>query len=164
MSRLPTGYEHAEAVTATVAHELNNVLTVVRTYTHFARQSTTPEQLTSDLMVVAAAAERAGALVDWLASTSESAPRAPDELSANEFVSALSARLEQLIGSRSSVGIMRFGEDVSFRANGLRLEHVVMSLVLAASQQSADTAFEFAVERRVLCTDALGRLVAGEYA
>ena len=164
MSRWPTGYERAEAVTATVAHELNNVLTVVRTYTHFARQATTTEQRASDLMVVAAAAERAGALVDWLASTSEGAPRAPDELSANEFVSALSARLQQLTSSRSSVGIMRVGEDICFRANGLRLEHVVMSLVLAASQQSADTAFEFTVERRALATAELGRLVAGDYA
>jgi len=164
VSRWPTGYERAEAVTATIAHELNNVLTVVRTYTHFARQSTTPEQRGSDLRVVAAAAERAGALVDWLASTSEDGPRAPDELSANEFVSALSARLQQLTSDRSSVGIMRLGEDVAFRANGLRLEHVVMSLVLAASQQSADTSFEFAVERRVLATGELARLVAGEYA
>jgi len=164
VSRWPTGYERAEAVTATVAHELNNVLTVVRTYTHFARQSTTPEQRASDLRVVAAAAERAGALVDWLASTSEAAPRASDELSANEFVSALSARLQQLLSSGSSVGIMRVGADVCFCANGLRLEHVIMSLVLAASQQSADTAFEFTVERRVLATAELGRLGAGDYA
>ncbi len=164
MSRWPTGDEHAEAVTATIAHELNNVLTVVRTYTHFARQATTPEQLASDLRVVAAAAERAGALVDWLASTSEEAPRAPDELSANEFISALSVRLQQLTSSRSSVGILRVGEDVSFRANALRLEHVVMSLVLAASQQSADTAFEFSIARRVLASGELARLVAGEYA
>jgi len=163
VSRWPTGYERAEAVTATVAHELNNVLTVIRTYTHFARQSTTPEQRAIDLQVVAAAAERAGALVDWLASTSEGTPRAPDELSANEFVSALSARLQQLTSCRSSVGIMRVGEDVCFRANGLRLEHVVMSLVLAASQQSADTAFEFTVERRALASGELGRLVAGDY-
>jgi response regulator RpfG family c-di-GMP phosphodiesterase len=164
LSRWPTGYEHAEAVTASIAHELNNVLTVVRTYTHFARQSTTPEQRASDLTMVAAAAERAAALVDWLASTSEGEPRAQDELSANEFISALSVRLQQLTSSRSSVGIMRVGGDVSFRANALRLEHVVMSLVLAASQQSADTAFEFAVERRVLGTGELARLVAGEYA
>ncbi|MEI9942137.1 MAG: response regulator [Pseudomonadota bacterium] len=160
----PAGHERAEAVTATIAHELSNVLTVIRTYTHFARQPTTLEQCARDLVVVAAAAERAGALVDWLASTSEDAPRAPDELFANEFVSALSVRLQQLTSSRTSVGIMRVGEDIAFRANGLRLEHVVMSLVLAASQQSADTAFEFAVKRQVLSSGELARLVPGEYA
>jgi len=164
LSLWPAGRERAEAVTASIAHELSNVLTVVRTYTHFARQPTTPEQLARDLVVVAAAAERAGALVDWLASTSEEAPRAADELSANDFVSALCVRLQQLTSSRASVGIMRVGDDVTFRANGLRLEHVVMSLVLAASQQSADTAFSFSVKRRTLSTTQLPRLVAGEYA
>ncbi len=164
MSLWPVGFERAEALTATIAHELNNVLTVVRTYTHFARQPTTPEQRARDLIVVAAAAERAGALVDWLASTSEATPRASDELSANEFVSALSVRLEQLTSSRASMGIMRVGHDVTFRANGPRLEHVIMSLVLAASQRSTDTAFEFSVKRLTLTKDQFGRLDAGDYA
>ena len=131
---LPPRRERAEAQASAIAHELNNVLTVVRTYTHFARQPTTQEQRAEDLMVVAAAAERAGALVDWLSSSSERAPRAADELSANAFVSTTTARLQQLIYPGTSVEIMRVGEDVSFQANALRLEHVVMSLVLAASQ------------------------------
>jgi CheY-like chemotaxis protein len=163
LSLWPAGHERAEAVTASIAHELSNVLTVIRTYTHFARQPTTPEQLARDLVVVAAAAERAGALVDWLASTSEAAQRAPDLLSANEFVSVLCVRLQQLTSARASIGIMRVGDDVTFRANGLRLEHVVMSLVLAASQQSADTAFEFSV-RRSVGSATEPPLTAGEYA
>jgi two-component system, cell cycle sensor histidine kinase and response regulator CckA len=164
MSLSSTSPARPEAVTASIAHELSNVLTVVRTYTHFARQPTTPEQLARDLVVVAAAAERAGALVDWLASTSEEAPRAPDELSANEFVSGLCVRLQQLTPSGASVGIMRVGDDVQFRANALRLEHVVMSLVLAASQQAVDTAFEFSVKRSLRFTSELPPVVSGEYA
>ncbi|HEY3255873.1 MAG TPA: response regulator [Polyangiaceae bacterium] len=130
-----------------VAHELNNVLTVIRTYTHFARQPTTPERCAQDLRVIAGAAERASALVDWLASRSESAPRAADELSANEFVSSVTARLEQLIQPGTTIQIMREGGDVWFRANASRLEHVVMSLVLAASQRWGEAAFKFSVSR-----------------
>jgi CheY-like chemotaxis protein len=160
---LPPRRERAEAQVGAIAHELNNVLTVVRTYTHFARQPTTQEQRAQDLMVVAAAAERAGALVDWLSSSSERAPRAADELSANAFVSAATARLQQLISPGTSVEIMRVGDDVSFRANALRLEHVVMSLVLAASQRSAETAFKFAVERATVSEDQVLGLVPGQY-
>jgi two-component system cell cycle sensor histidine kinase/response regulator CckA len=161
LTLLPPG--RTERQTCAVAHELNNVLTVVRTYTHFARQPTTPEQQARDLVVVAAAAERAGALVDWLACKSEETPRAADELSANEFVSMLSARLQQLIPAGATVEIMRIREDVCFHANGVRLEHIVMSLVLAASQRSAETAFKFAVERAVVDDQHAG-LAAGEYA
>jgi len=132
---------------AAVAHELNNVLTVVRTYTHFARHPTTPERSAQDLRMVEGAAERASALVDWLASRSETAPRAPEELSANEFVSAVSARLEQLIQPGTTIEIMREADDVAFLANALRLEHVVMSLVLAASQRWGEAAFKFSVAR-----------------
>ena len=147
-----------------IAHELNNVLTVLRTYIHFARQPTTREQQGRDLTVVAAAAERAGALVDWFASRSESKHRGADEVSANEFVSQASARLEQLISAGASVEIMRVGPDVVFHANRLRLEHVVMSLVLAASQRSSQIAFKFAVQRVSVPEHAPSGLAAGEYA
>jgi CheY-like chemotaxis protein len=130
-----------------VAHELNNVLTVVRTYTHFARQPTTPEQGAQDLRVVAAAAERASALVDWLAAESEETAAAGDELSASELVSGICARLEQLVQPGTGIEIMRVAVDVSLRANALRLEHVVMSLVLAASQRWPQTVFKFSIER-----------------
>ncbi len=164
MTPVPPRAEGTNGHTSAVAHELNNVLTVLRTYTHFARQPTTKEQGAQDLRVVAAAAERAGALVDWLASMSEETPRAPDEVSASEFISSVSAKLEQLVQSGTTIEILRASNDVSFRANALRLEHVVMSLVLAASQHWAETAFKFSIEQTSgVAADRLG-LAVGQYA
>jgi CheY-like chemotaxis protein len=144
---VPPRAQWANEHTSAVAHELNNVLTIIRTYTHFARQPTTKEQAAQDLRVVAAAAERASALVDWLASMSEESRRAADEVSASEFVSGVSAKLEQLVQSGTTIEILRLSADVSFRANALRLEHVVMSLALAATQRWAATALKFSVEQ-----------------
>jgi CheY-like chemotaxis protein len=158
---------HAQSTnehTSAVAHELNNVLTVLRTYTHFARQPTTKEQIAQDLRVVAAAAERAGALVDWLASMSEETRLAPNDVSASEFISSVSAKLEQLVQAGTTIEILRMPTDLSFRANALRLEHVVMSLVLAASQRWAETAFKFSVEQTGgVAADRLD-LAVGQYA
>ncbi len=139
--------EKTSAHASAVAHELNNVLTVVRTYTHFARQPSTREQAAADLRVVAAAAERASALVDWLASTTEETRTATDEVSANQFVSNVSAKLSQLVQAETTLEILRVSADVSFHANVLRLEHVLMSLVLASSQRWAETVFKFSVEQ-----------------
>lgn len=150
-------------ITAAVAHELNNVLTVLRTYTHFVRHPTTVLQAAEDLRVVAAATERASALVDWLSSQSEEAARPADELSANEFVSMASARLEKLVQPSTTIGVMRASSDRWFRAHALRLEHVVMSLVLAASQRWAQTNFAFSVEQTQVAGGARLDLEPGEY-
>ncbi len=164
MIPVPPRAERANEHTSAVAHELNNVLTVIRTYTHFARQPTTREQRAADLRVVAAAAERASALVDWLSSTSEETQRATDELSSSEFVSGVSAKLAQLVPAETTIEILRVSSDVSFRANALRLEHVVMSLVLAASQRWAETAFKFSVEQTSGVAAARLDLGVGQYA
>jgi CheY-like chemotaxis protein len=164
MMRVPPRAEWANEHTSAVAHELNNVLTVLRTYTHFARQPTTKEQGAQDLRVVAAAAERASALADWLASMSENTPVAADEMSASEFVSGVSAKLEQLVQAGTTIEILRLPADLSFRANALRLERVVMSLVLAASQRWAETAFRFSVEQTAGAAAGRLGLAVGQYA
>ena len=87
MSPAARGTESEAELDPLILHELSNVLTIVRTYTHFARQPTTPEQSGHDLRIVAAAAERGTALLDWLSLRRESEPRSSDELTANEFVS-----------------------------------------------------------------------------
>ena len=113
--------KHLEQQAAAVAHELNNILTVVRTYTYFARQATSGEQRARDLRVVAAAAERGTTLTDWLASIAEHEPHAQDELSSKDLLSAVAARLRLLVLPGTNLETGSTLEDATFRANRARV-------------------------------------------
>ena len=130
-----------------IAHELNNILTVVRTYTHFARLGSTPEQRTRDLRVVAAAAERGAALTDWLGSAHESLVYAPDTVPSRELLSTVGLRLQLLLTPNSTLDISSGADDLFFLVNRSRLEHVINSLVLTANLALSGGAFTLAVER-----------------
>src|SRR3954470_11855180 len=95
---------HIERQASSVAHELNNILTIVRTYTYFARHAASSEQQTRDLRIVAAAAERGTTLTDWLAATAEHEPHALDELSSKDFLRAVAVRLQLLAPPGTHIG------------------------------------------------------------
>jgi CheY-like chemotaxis protein len=141
---------HLEQEASAVAHELNNILTVVRTYTYFARQATSSEQRTRDLRVVAAAAERGTTLTDWLASTAEHEPHALDQVSAKDLISSVAVRLQLLVLPGTHIETHAALEDSAFHANHARLKHVVVSLVLSASQLLPGGTFDLGFERRQL--------------
>jgi two-component system cell cycle response regulator len=155
--------EQFERSAAVVAHELNNLLTVVRTYTYFARGAVSSEQRVRDLRVVAAAAERGAALTDWLSLLSERSPRAQDQQSAALFVSNAVIRLQQLTLDGTVISASRSSDDVWFRANALRLEHVIVSLVLTANQTLRGGCFEFEVQQRLVADGSELELAAGPY-
>ena len=130
-----------------VAHELNNILTVVRTYAHFARQARSPEQRTRDLRVVAAAAERGAALTDWLGSPHEPRGQLQEATPSRELLSTIALRLQLLLTPNATLDILP-GDDLTFFVNRSRLEHVIGSLVLTTNLALSGGNFTFAVERK----------------
>ena len=146
-----------------VAHELNNILTVVRTYTQFARQATSGEQRARDLRIVAAAAERGTTLTDWLACTAEDEPYAQDRVSSKALLSAVAVRVQQLALPGTRIEPHSAGEGATFRANHARLKHVLISLALSVNQLLPGGSVRLAFERRGVEGQGASPLAPGAY-
>jgi len=130
-----------------VAHEINNILTIIRTYTHFSRQASNPEQRTRDLRVVAAAAERGTVFTDWLGSIAEQRPRAVSTTSGRALLSTLALRLQLLTTPGTIIDLVQSAEDLYFLADQWRVEHLLSSLILTANLATTGEHFSLAFER-----------------
>lgn len=146
-----------------VAHELNNIFTVVRSYAHFARKATNREESARDLRVVAAAAERGTTLTDWLAWTAERETHARDHISAHDLVAACVTRLRLLVLPGTLLDIEHPSEDLALRANRARLKHVLISLVLNANQLLPGGSFTFGLRSRSIDDRQTSPLASGAY-
>jgi two-component system cell cycle sensor histidine kinase/response regulator CckA len=114
-----------------VAHDFNNILTVVRGNAELLR--TAPEgagpALLDDLVL---AADRATALVRQLLMFGRRQPTRVEVLDVNEVVTALARLLGRLLGERIAVEIVPAAGPATVRADRSHLEQVVMNLAVNA--------------------------------
>jgi PAS domain S-box-containing protein len=116
-----------------VAHDFNNVLTVIHGYAQTALERLPPEDpLRRDLQEVLRAAERAASLTRQLLAFSRKSPPAPTRLDLNAVLAGMEKFLRRLIGSDIEI-VLRPAADLGpVKADRGQLEQVVMNLALNA--------------------------------
>ncbi|MBX3226211.1 MAG: hypothetical protein KIT84_28435 [Labilithrix sp.] len=116
-----------------VAHELNNLLTVIVSYAQLARDAIPREHAAQeDLAQIAGAGRRAERRTRQLLAFGrrQRAPSAP--LLLDEVVDTLAPLLRRVLGEGVDLRIERSDDLHAFRLDRARIEHVVMNLVVHA--------------------------------
>ena len=131
--RLAQKLEAVGQLAGGVAHDFNNILAVINSYTNLAIAELPPEDpMRADLEQVAAAGARAVALTRQLLAFSRQQVPAPMVLSLNAVVGGIETMLRRLIGEDLELRIQLAEELWSVRADPAQLEQVIMNLVLNA--------------------------------
>jgi two-component system cell cycle sensor histidine kinase/response regulator CckA len=115
-----------------IAHDLNNILTAITSFSQFAADTVPPHsQARDDIHQVELAAQRATALTKQLLAFSRQQVLQPRPLDLNEVVSGLESMLRRLIRADIELAI-RLGASGIVMADPAQLEQVLLNLVINA--------------------------------
>jgi signal transduction histidine kinase len=115
-----------------VAHDFNNVLTVISISAHSAAADETKEELQEDLKEIAASATRGKALTEQLLAFARQLPQQVTRFDARAQVEKLRSLLERVAGKSASVTIDASDSLQLVDMDVTQFEQVVMNLVLNA--------------------------------
>jgi hypothetical protein len=116
-----------------VAHDFNNVLTVVTGYTSMMLEQLPPDhEMARDLREVAKASERASALTRQLLAFSRQQILQPKVMNLNDAVLGVGRMLERLIGEDIELGTSLAPDLGSMSADPGQIEQVIMNLAVNA--------------------------------
>ena len=116
-----------------VAHDFNNMLTVIQTYTSFLLANIEQDSpLFQDVEAIRDAADRSAALTRQLLAFTRRQPSSPEVLSPNEVIKGASKLLERLIGEQVRVKYRLEPEVWSICIDTSQFEQVLLNLVLNA--------------------------------
>jgi hypothetical protein len=116
-----------------VAHDFNNILTVIRSYADFVRESLeVGDPRRADIEEVLAASDRAAALTRQLLSFSRANVLQPRVLDISDVVSGVEPMLRRLIGEEIAFAVSIHPSRMMVRADLGQLEQVVLNLAVNA--------------------------------
>jgi two-component system cell cycle sensor histidine kinase/response regulator CckA len=116
-----------------VAHDFNNILTVIRSYAAFLERSVRePESALEDIRGIQKATTRASDLVGQLLAFSRRQIVAPEPLDLSEVVAGLAKMLKRLIGDDVELGLDLEEQPWKVLADRGQVEQIVMNLVVNA--------------------------------
>jgi PAS domain S-box-containing protein len=152
-----------------VAHEVNNMLTVVLGFGEMLRDEVGSEAVREDLHQMLLAAERAAVVTRQLLAYSRQQQLNPVELDLHQVVRELAPALGRVLGSDRKLQV-EWSEPTWIRADRGQLEQVLINLVANARDATrTDGRIRIVVDRRLVDRAALERqhetdLVPGEFA
>jgi CheY-like chemotaxis protein len=151
-----------------VAHDFNNVLTVILSYADMTLETLkSGDPLRDDVMGIRAAGERATALTKQLLAFSRQQVLQPRVINLNDVVSGMKAMLPRLIGEDIELTVPEVSGLGSVLADPGQIEQVVMNLAVNARDAMPDGG-KLAIVTRNVVVDAEyvsihGRPAAGPY-
>ena len=137
-NRLEEQLRHAQKMEAVarlaggVAHDFNNILTVVRGYSQLLLESLDDDTALADVAEIAAAADRASALTSQLFAFGRRDPLAPRVLDLNLMVADMERLLRRLIGEHIQLEARRSTSLGNICADPGQIEQVIANLVINA--------------------------------
>lgn len=147
-----------------VAHDINNVLTVVLGHLGFLEQDVGDQDSRQDLAGIRCAAERAAGLVEQLLTFSTGAPRPGEHTDLNATIAAIGSLLSQLIGEDVQLSVLAEAEHATVPVAASRLEQIVLNLVVNAREAMPDGGVLTVRTRSVAVPeDQAGPLPAGDF-
>lgn len=121
-----------------VAHDINNLLSVVLSFASLAASQLPPSSSSrDDLAEIRGAAERASALTKQLLNLSRKAPATPKPLQLNDLVRRLEKLLRRLLDEHLSIDFVLAPELDEVLADASQLERLLVQLVSEARHASA---------------------------
>ncbi len=121
-----------------VAHDFNNMLTVITGYAQIARRGGDDRRRAEAMDEISAAADRMQGLTRQLLAFARREPAAPALIDLHELVSALVPMLGRLIGSAVRIELDADGACGCVLADRAQLEQVVLNLVVNARDAMPD--------------------------
>jgi two-component system, cell cycle sensor histidine kinase and response regulator CckA len=116
-----------------VAHDFNNILTVITSYTSLLLSVDRDEADRADLEEIAVAAKRASALTRQLLTFTRKAIVQPRPVDVNEVVAGMESMLRRLLTSNIRLATTLGSGSCSVIADPSQIEQIVMNLVVNAS-------------------------------
>ena len=114
-----------------VAHDFNNILTIIQSYAGFLRASV-PEESRGDADIILDVTKRASKLTNQLLAFSRKQVQRLEVIDLNEAISAMGAMLPRLIGEDIALNT-KLSENVHpVRADPTQIEQIVMNLAVNA--------------------------------
>jgi signal transduction histidine kinase/CheY-like chemotaxis protein len=121
-----------------VAHDFNNMLTVILGFAHTLEAEPLRPEARENLAQIVGAADRAGTLTSQLLSFSRRRSLQPRAMEPNEIVHQVGSMLRQVIGADIVFQTVLAVDVGTIRADDAQLEQVVMNLVLNARDAMPD--------------------------
>jgi two-component system, cell cycle sensor histidine kinase and response regulator CckA len=115
-----------------VAHDFNNMLTVILSHSEFAADQVTDAEVRTDIERIHSAAERAAALTRQLLTFARGEGGRAEVLDLNDVVAAARSRLARTVGDEIDVVVVPAPEPLTVRADRHQLEHVLTNLAVNA--------------------------------
>ncbi|MFO0750503.1 MAG: PAS domain S-box protein [Myxococcota bacterium] len=122
-----------------VAHDFNNILSVILSYTSINLEDLTPgDPLHSDISAIHAAAQRATGLTRQLLAFSRQQVLQPRVLDLNQIVSGMTSMLQRLIGDDVELAALTSPDIGRVLADPGQIEQVIMNLAVNARDAMPD--------------------------
>jgi CheY-like chemotaxis protein len=120
-------------LTGGVAHDFNNILSVILANAHFVLDALPAEhQSRADVEVIRGAAERAAGLTRQLLAFSRQQVLVPSDIDVGDLVSAMQPMLRRVINEDIQVTVQRSGGPAAVHADPGQIEQVIMNLCVNA--------------------------------
>ncbi len=133
-----TQLEAVARVAAGVAHDLNNVLAVVETYTGFVKEGALGQQQRHDLEIARNAARRGAQLTAQLLSLSVPTSFESKLVDLNELVRGLDGMLRRVLRTSVSFAVQPAAAPLTVRADPVQIDQAILHLVLNARDATPD--------------------------
>jgi CheY-like chemotaxis protein len=133
-----TQLEAVARVAAGVAHDLNNVLAVIETYTGFVRDGSLSEQQQHDLDTARNAARQGAQLTAQLLSLSLPTTFQSRLIDLNELVRGLDGMLRRVLRTSVSFAVQSAATPLPVRADPVQIDQAILHLVLNARDATPD--------------------------
>ena len=121
-----------------VAHDFNNILTVITSYSSMLLATDRSESDRADIEEIATAANRASALTRQLLTFTRKAIVQPRPLAVNEVVTGMKSMLRRLLKSNIELETTLCKDESFVIADPSQLEQIIMNLVVNASDAMPD--------------------------
>jgi signal transduction histidine kinase/ActR/RegA family two-component response regulator len=116
-----------------IAHDLNNLLTIITGYSHFLLNSLDAQSTAhQDVEEIQQATQRAEALIQQLLAFSRKQPRQPRPLDLNEVINGMIHMLQRLVGEEIRLEMKLASEPCPVMADPNQIGQVVMNLLVNA--------------------------------
>jgi CheY-like chemotaxis protein/nitrogen-specific signal transduction histidine kinase len=133
-----TQLEAVARVAAGVAHDLNNVLAVIETYTGFVKDAPLSAQQRHDLEIARNSARHGAELTAQLLSLSLPTKFESKVVDLNELVRGLDGMLRRVLRSSVSFAVQPAGNALPVRADPVQIDQAILHLVLNARDATPD--------------------------
>jgi two-component system cell cycle sensor histidine kinase/response regulator CckA len=123
-----------------VAHDFNNMLSVMLSYATLARGELTsnPSEADADILEIEKAGRRAAELTKKLLQVSRQQPTKPRILDLNESIAEMDAMFRRVLGANIELRTLRSESLASIKADSSQIEQIILNLVVNARDAMPD--------------------------